>query len=348
MTETIGVLGYGRFGRALSGLLSDANLPHRVFDPRLDEVPPKLQAGSLVELASRSSIVILAMPVSGMRAALKELRPHLSPEQLVIDVGSVKVRPVHMLASVLGRDIPWVGTHPLFGPASLARGDARRTVVCPNPLHPEAVRRTRALFEQLGCSVTEMSPEAHDVLMARTHVLTFFLAHGLVKAGVGKDLPFAPPSFHPVARLEEYARTEVPHLFAVVQAENPYAREARVGLLEALTQLHQGLELASETARDAGTETAPPGLKDVRERIDAVDRELVALLARRAQLVKDAARVKTEHGLPFPDPERESSMLTTRREWASQAGLNTRALDDVFRAVLRVTRDSALEPDDER
>lgn len=338
MTETVGLLGYGRFGRALSGLLSDAGVPHSVFDPRQDEVPPKLQAALLVELASRSTVLVLAMPVTAMHDALTALRPMLSPTQLVIDVGSVKVRPVQVLASVLGRDIPWVGTHPLFGPASLARGDARRTVVCPNSLHPEATHRARALFERLGCAVTEMSPEAHDELMARTHVLTFFLAHGLVKAGVGKDLPFAPPSFQPVARLEEYARTEVPHLFNVVQSENPYAREARAGLLDALTELHQGLEASAKALR---TPAAPPALLDVRQRIDQVDRELVALLARRARLVQEAARVKSEHGLPFPDTERESSMLDIRHAWAEHEGLHTGALDDVFHAVLRLCRDTA-------
>lgn len=343
MTETVGLLGYGRFGRALSGLLSDADVPHRVFDPRQDEVPPRLQAASLAELASRSTVLVLAMPVSAMREALTALRPLLSPTQLVIDVGSVKARPVQVLASVLGRDIPWVGTHPLFGPASLARGDARRTVVCPNALHPEAVRRARALFERLGCEVTEMSPEAHDELMARTHVLTFFLAHGLVKAGAGRDLPFAPPSFQPMARLEEYARLEVPHLFAVVQTENPYAREARVRLMEALTQLHQGLEPPAGAASPT-PESAPPALLGVRERIDVVDRELVSLLARRARLVQEAAQVKSAHGLPFPDAERESSMLEARRQWGQQEGLEATALEDVFRAVLRLSRTLAPSP----
>ncbi|MCE9667292.1 prephenate dehydrogenase/arogenate dehydrogenase family protein [Myxococcus stipitatus] len=339
MTETVGLLGYGRFGQALSGLLSDAGVAHRVVDPRRDEVPPKLLAGSLEELVGWASVVVLAMPVSSMRASLEALRPLLTPRHVVIDVGSVKVRPVRMLASVLGRDIPWAGTHPLFGPASLARGDARRTVVCPNELHPEAVRRARALFERLDCEVTEMSPEAHDALMARTHVLTFFLAHGLVKAGVGKDLPFAPPSFQPVARLEEYARREVPHLFSVVQSENPYAREARVGLLEALNQLHLGLE-ATGRATPSEPLAPPPGLTDVRERIDGVDRELVALLGRRARLVQEAARVKAAHGLPFPDEQREASMLEEWRRWAGQEGLETGALEDLFRAVLRLSRDS--------
>ncbi|WP_426745297.1 prephenate dehydrogenase/arogenate dehydrogenase family protein [Myxococcus faecalis] len=343
MTETVGLLGYGRFGRALSGLLADAGIPHRVHDPKLDEVPPKLQAGSLEDLAARSTMLVLAMPVTAMHDALTALRPLLSSTQLVIDVGSVKVSPVQALASVLGRDIPWVGTHPLFGPASLARGDARRTVVCPNSLHPETAQRARALFERLGCEVTEMTPEAHDALMARTHVLTFFLAHGLVKAGVGKGIPFAPPSFQPVARLEEYARTEVPHLFNVVQSENPYAREARAELLAALTELHQGLEASAKAVRSP---TAPPALLDVRQRIDQVDRELVSLLARRARLVQDAARVKSEHGLPFPDAEREASMLDTRRAWAEHDGLHTGSIDEVFHAVLRLCRDTVTRPDE--
>ncbi|GEL71822.1 prephenate dehydrogenase/arogenate dehydrogenase family protein [Myxococcus virescens] len=337
MTESIALLGYGRFGRALSGLLLEAGLPHRVFEPRQDDVPDALKAPTLAEAVEGAGLVVLAMPVSGMRSVLEALRPRLSPTQTVLDVGSVKVRPVQVLASVLGRDIPWVGTHPLFGPASLARGDLpRRTVVCPNELHPEAVRKARGLFERIGCEVTELSPDAHDALMARTHVLTFFLAHGLLKAEAGKDLPFAPPSFQPVARLEEYARLEVPHLFGVVQSENPYARDARVRLLDALTQLHLGCESGRSGAPEPVA--APPGLTDVRERVDALDLELVQLLNRRAQLIQQAAHLKAEHGLPLPDAEREASLLETRRQWAEEQGMDADDTEDVFRAVLRFSR----------
>ncbi|MFP2957093.1 prephenate dehydrogenase/arogenate dehydrogenase family protein [Myxococcus sp. 1LA] len=337
MTERIALLGYGRFGRALSGLFLDAGVRHRVFEPRQDGVPAELRAKTLAEAVDGAGLVVLSMPVSAMRVVLEELRPHLSPAQAVLDVGSVKVRPVQVLASVLGRDFPWAGTHPLFGPASLARGDLpRRTVVCPNELHPEAVRRARALFEHIGCEVTELSPDAHDALMARTHVLTFFLAHGLLKAEAGKDLPFAPPSFQPVARLEEYARLEVPHLFGVVQSENPYAWEARERLLDALTQLHQACDTKSPDALESIS--APPGLSDVRERVDALDHELVQLLERRARLIQHAAHLKAEHGLPLPDAEREARLLETRRQWAAEQGLDADATEDVFRAVLRFSR----------
>jgi prephenate dehydrogenase len=341
MAESIALLGYGRFGRALSGLLLEAGVPQRVHDPRADSVPSELRAGSLAEAVSGASLIVLAMPVGAMRAVLQELRPHLKPTQAVIDVGSVKVRPVQVLASVLGRDIPWAGTHPLWGPASLARGDRpRRTVVCPNELHPEAVRRARALFERLECEVTEMTPDEHDALMSRTHVLTFFLAHGLMRAEVGKGLPFAPPSFQPLARLVEYASSEVPHLLGVVQSENPYGHDARVGLMDALTRLHLELE-ASRTSGGNGAPEAiptPAGLTEIRGRIDALDREVVELLGRRARLVHQAAKVKAEHGLPLPDLGREASLLEKRREWARDEKVDADAVEDVFRAVLRFSR----------
>jgi hypothetical protein len=55
------------------------------------------------------------------------------------------------MTQVFGLAQPWVATHPLFGPASLARGERPlRVVVCPNPLHPEPVRRVVALFDRLG------------------------------------------------------------------------------------------------------------------------------------------------------------------------------------------------------
>jgi prephenate dehydrogenase len=345
MREHIALLGYGRFGRALSGLLLEAGLPHRVFDPQQESVPPELRAVSPEEASSGAGLVVLAMPVSAMRAVLEALRPQLTPAQTVLDVGSVKVRPVQVLASVLGRDIPWVGTHPLWGPASLARGDTpRRTVVCPNELHPGAVRQARELFERLGCLVTEMTPDEHDLLMSQTHVLTFFLAHGLLRSEAGKDVPFAPPSFQPIARMVEHARQEAPHLLGVVQLENPYARDARVGLMESLTRLHLELEAAQKGEGTAGIPT-PPGLAELRERIDGLDHELVELLARRAQLIQQAARVKAEHGLPLPDQGREARLLEARRQWASELNVDADAVEEMFRAVMRFSRSAKRDTD---
>jgi prephenate dehydrogenase len=347
MTE-VAIIGFGRFGRALGSLLEEAGVSYRALDP-FSEVPAARRASSYPELLADAGLVVVATPVPTMRAVLEALRPHLKPTQLVLDVGSIKVKPVQALNAVLGRDVPWVGTHPLFGPLSLAKAERPlRVVVCPNPLHPEAVHHARGFYERLGCEVIEQTPEGHDRVMAHTHALTFFVAKGMIDAGTGLNVPFAPASFQALARTIETVRSDAGHLFTAIQHENPFASEARQRLLEALGEIHRELEAvppetttsASDTERMAipALESGEPELRETREHIDQLDRELVELLSRRAELARRAGQTKAKAGQPVLDAAREEALLASRRAWASERGLDAESVEAVFRAILRFSR----------
>src|SRR5690349_11401586 len=158
----IAILGFGRFGQALSDLLVKAGHDVRAYDPKA-AVPPGLAAASPAEAVQDSQWVVLAMPVPHLRDALASLRPLLHAGQTVIDVGSVKLHPCATMDELLGADIPHAGTHPLFGPLSLARGERPlRTVICASTQHPRAAIDARQLFADLGCEVIEQDPETHD------------------------------------------------------------------------------------------------------------------------------------------------------------------------------------------
>ncbi|WP_266183387.1 prephenate dehydrogenase/arogenate dehydrogenase family protein [Dyella humicola] len=235
------LLGYGRFGQAFAPLLQQAGHRVRVYDPQAN-VPEALTASSTAAAVANASWVVLAMPVPSMHEALLELRPLLHPKQTVIDVGSVKLRPCALIGDVLGAQIPHAGTHPLFGPLSLARDERPlRIVLCRSLQHPDAARRTRQLFKSLGCEVIDQDPVAHDRAMAETHALTFFIAKALVDMGIGEDLSMAPPSFLGLANMLAAVRGDAGHLFSAIQRENPYAPEARARLLDSLNAIHQGL-----------------------------------------------------------------------------------------------------------
>lgn len=240
------LFGYGRFGRAFADLLAHAGHVVRVIDPHA-EVPVALASVNAAAALDGADWVVLAMPVPHLEAALRELRPLLAPRHTVIEVGSVKQRPCLLLDEYLGAAIPHVGTHPLFGPLSIARGEPRRTVVCASARHPEAAARARALFESLGCSVIDKDPAEHDQAMAKTHALAFFIARALVEMGVGDDLSMAPPSFLGLANMLAAVRGDAGHLFAAIQRENPYAGAARTELIEHLERIHARL-VASDDA----------------------------------------------------------------------------------------------------
>ncbi|MGA0587627.1 prephenate dehydrogenase/arogenate dehydrogenase family protein [Dyella sp. KRB-257] len=242
------ILGHGRFGQALAALLREAGHAVRAWDPHAD-VPPDYVADSIDAALEGASWVVLAMPVPQMDAALRALRPRLRSEHTVIDVGSVKMHPCALMDELLGDDIAHAGTHPLFGPLSLARGERPlRTVVCASPRHPDAAARTRQLFAGLGCEVIEQAPAVHDRAMAHTHALAFFIAKGLVDIGVDDELTVAPPSFQGLKNMLAAVRGDAGHLFAAIQQENPFAEEARAQLIDALQGIHRRLLAPGEDA----------------------------------------------------------------------------------------------------
>lgn len=347
----ISFLGYGRFGAALGRLFVEQGAEVRALDPDpAAGLDPALRVSSLPELVAGAEFVVLAVPVPRMAEALSALAPQLLPGPIVLDVGSVKVRPVQAMAAQLGARVPWVGTHPLFGPASLARGERPlRVVVCPNPQHPRAVERVAALFSGIGCQVLEQDAEEHDRVMAWTQALAFFVAKGMLDAGVAVDVPHAPPSFQGLARTIEAVRADAGHLFQALHRENPYAGEARRRLLQALVAADQHL---SGPGAEEGAAGAPipdlgqrsPALLQTRELIDEVDQELVALLGRRAQLSLRAAQAKAELGLGVQDPAREARLLESRAAWAQDLGLPEGPVREIFQAVLNFSRKVQEDP----
>jgi prephenate dehydrogenase len=342
--STIALVGYGRFGAAFGALLLESGERVRAFDPGAS-VPETLRAGSLSELAAGADFVALAVPVARMAAAVAALRPHLGPTHVVFDVGSVKVGPTAVLAAKLGREVPWVATHPLFGPVSLMSGERPlRAVVCPSAVHPGAAAAVGALFRRIGCEVAEQDPDAHDRAMALTHALAFFVAKGMMDAGVPTDLVYVPPSFEAIERTIEAVRGDAGHLFTALHRENPYAADARRALLEALGRADRSLRDDHPTAEAAADLSIPdlgavsPALAETRELIDEIDRDLLALLGRRALLARRAAAAKAELGLAVRDGRREAELLSARRRDAERLGLDPEGVGGVFEAVLRFSR----------
>lgn len=242
----VALLGFGRFGAAFAELLQRAGHRVRVHDPHA-QVPAALAAKGLADALADAQWVVLAMPVPHLRAALAELRPLLQPGQVVFDVGSVKLHPCEQMDEILGDAIAHVGTHPLFGPLSLARGDRPlRVALCPSPAHAQAARSVGELFRALDCEVIELDAASHDRAMARTHAMAFFLAKGLIDFGVDDSLTLAPPSFQGMQRMLDAVRGDAGHLFAAIQRENPYAQQAREQLLAALDAVHRQLQTPAD------------------------------------------------------------------------------------------------------
>ena len=74
-------------------------------------------------------------------------------------------------------------------------------------------------------------------------------------------------------------------------------------------------------------------IKDVRRAIDTLDHEIVKLIGHRARYVEAAARFKTG-AQSVRAPERQKTMLETRRRWAEENGLDPDVIEDLYQYLL--------------
>ncbi len=84
----------------------------------------------------------------------------------------------------------------------------------------------------------------------------------------------------------------------------------------------------------------PDVLSELRDDVDGINRQIVALLATRHQLTSEIGRRKSELGLPICVPAREGEVLARVAADAADHALDWRLAQPVFEAILEVSKQS--------
>jgi prephenate dehydrogenase len=195
--------------------------------------------------AAACDIVVLATPVDRLAAALVQIRDHLRPGALVLDVCSVKLIPAQLMRDLLPDTVEAIGTHPLFGPQSGRDGIAGLTMaVC--PIRDES-RASVAAFARkaLRLKVFITTPQAHDREAAMVQGLTHLIAKVLVQM---EPLPrrMTTASFDRLMQAVDMVRYDAPEVFLAIERLNPYSADVRQRFFALSAQLQASLE--EETA----------------------------------------------------------------------------------------------------
>jgi isochorismate pyruvate lyase len=83
-------------------------------------------------------------------------------------------------------------------------------------------------------------------------------------------------------------------------------------------------------------------IEDVRLGIDTLDREVIALIGRRARYVEAAARFKTGES-SVRAPERRKAMLEARSRWAEEEGLSPSVIEAVYETLVTYFVDREMD-----
>lgn len=250
--KTVGLIGFGAFGRLIFPLLAAHFGKVVVHDPSPAPGVASVMFAGLGD-AARADVVVLAAPVQEMRAIAHAIAPHLKEGALVLDVGSVKCLPAAALAEELPAGVSIVGTHPLFGPQSAADGvHGHKIVLC--PVRGAGLGDVRSWLRSLGLRVLVRTPEQHDREMAVAQGLTHMIGKLIADMGVVPSI--TTPSFDHLLAAARMVSSDAAAVFTAIQRDNPFVAEVQDRFF-ALAETMRG---SFATGATQGTASALPAL----------------------------------------------------------------------------------------
>lgn len=233
---TFGIIGYGSFGRLLVDVLKPYGKVVVYKRGAEGGEASGIHFGSFEEVAN-AEIVFLSVGLDSLEEVCPKLAGIVKPDALVVDVCSVKVKPVEIMKRQLRGKCRILPAHPLFGPHTTTAGTVagKNFVICPVDAQPEA-EFIDFLENKLSLKVVEMTPEEHDKQMAWIHGLTFFVGRGVMKLDPPKSV-LATGYYQKLLDLVELESTHSKELFNTIERGNPYAAEVRQKLLDELKKI---------------------------------------------------------------------------------------------------------------
>lgn len=143
-----------------------------------------------------ADLVIIATPVGAAHEIARLLLPHWNADCLYTDVGSTKSNVVDAFHQVFGSvPVNFIPAHPIAGAecsgVNAAREDlfnGRRLIITPLiNSDPLAISQLTQFWHSIGSSVSTMSVDHHDMVLAATSHLPHVLAFALVAMLGRKD-----------------------------------------------------------------------------------------------------------------------------------------------------------------
>lgn len=224
MFEQLGLIGCGLMGSSFALAMKRAGLVKRVVgyskSPSTTERARAMgiidiEAPSALLAVSGADIVLIAVPVAATEATFKAIKHLVTPQMLIMDVGSTKRDVIDAGRRALREHIgSFVPAHPIAGKevSGVENADpdlyeGRQVILTPIERTQTAqLQKAVDVWTRLGCRVQQMSPEQHDAAFAAVshlpHLIAFSLMNAIAGQPLGKEyLSLAGPGFRDFTRI---------------------------------------------------------------------------------------------------------------------------------------------------
>ena len=178
----VAIVGAGKMGRWFTKFFTEEGVSVVVSDID-EEKSAKIRNEFGVATANKADAikeaewVLIAVPVKDFEDVTREIRPYVRPEQIIMDICSIKEFPVRIMHDHLKTGVT-LGTHPIFGPGAKNIRNQGFILTPTTTKEKEFADDFKKWLEKRGAEVFLMSPQEHDELMSVVLGLPHFI--GLV------------------------------------------------------------------------------------------------------------------------------------------------------------------------
>ena len=220
---TVGVVGFGRFGKYIAERMS--NWGFKVYatsrrDYSKDVLNTDITFLNQDDFINTSiDIVVFAPSILSFKAVIDSFPSEFYKGKLVVDVLSVKLYPQEVLRNLKGCDI--LLTHPMFGPDSGKYSWWGKKFVYTKEVIKEQERCNTFInfWREQGCEIIEMSCEEHDASVANSQFLTHFIGRTLELLDC-KNTRIDTDGYESLLKIKEYTVNDSWDLFVALSKYN--------------------------------------------------------------------------------------------------------------------------------
>ena len=166
----VAIIGAGKMGRWFTKFFLEEG-DSVIVSSRGKEKLLKIREEFGVEIADnvnavkKADRVLICVPLENFEDVVKEIHSHVRPDQVVMDICSIKESPVKIMHEYIKTGTT-LGTHPVFGPGVRSIENQNFVLTPINDKEKRFAENFKSWLEERRANVFIMSPRTHDKLMS--------------------------------------------------------------------------------------------------------------------------------------------------------------------------------------
>jgi len=240
----IGIVGYGDFTRLmLEHLCPYADIVVSSRSKTSGDAGFGAKFDSL-ETVLAMPIIIPSIPAQYFEDVFTLNSRLVNPHATVVDVCSVKVKPLQTLERLLPKSCQIIGMHPMFGPSSVQRNGGLkdlRCAVCVVRAEVDTIESLNTLLKtNLGLRVIAMSAEQHDKETAYVMGLSHYIGRVMSEMNIPES-ELSTLAYEDLMDMKMIQGSDSWDLFQSIISENEFMDEVRSEFRRACDRLDNRL-----------------------------------------------------------------------------------------------------------